>query len=293
MSEVYLSGKVAVVTGASRGIGLYMCELLGGQGASLAMCARNADALEGAKRGLIEKYGVKVFAMPVDVSDASAVRGFAEQVTEELGPVDILVNNAGMLGPVGALQNIDLGSWKYALEVNVMGVVNMTSAFLPGMVAKKGGSVINLSGAGVGGPKPWPRISAYSTSKAAVVSLTESLALEAAEHGVRVNAVAPGGLETGFMDAVIDAGPEVAGQGLYEAMQKLPAANGDALDRFGALVVYLVSERGAWVTGRLLSARWDDEQKLEKMRDEISDSSLLQLRRIDGDLFVPAPVPVH
>jgi NAD(P)-dependent dehydrogenase (short-subunit alcohol dehydrogenase family) len=192
------------------------------------------------------------------------------------------------LGPVGRVDEVDLEEWKSALEVNVVGVVSMCSAFVPQMARAGGGSILNLSGGGIGGPGVPERISAYTTAKAGVAMLTETLARELAPSAVRVNAIAPGPLPTGFLAPVLEAGPEAAGGGLHgtaAAMSEgaLPELYGD--DRLGSLLLFLLSEESSWVTGKLVSARWDSVESLRSSEKQLRDTSLLTLRRIDGELF--------
>lgn len=283
-----LAGRICVVTGAGRGLGAATARLLAAQGAALAVCSKSGAGLDTSADELRTAHGAKVVADAVDVADAVAVARFAERVGRELGPACALVNNAAVLGPVGPLAGVDPRQWWDTLAVNVLGALHTTRAFAPAMVERGGGVVVNLSGGGIGGPGMAPRVSAYTTSKAAVVALTESLARELAGDGVRVNALAPGSHATGFTDGVLEAGPEAAGAALYEATRR-ERAQPAAFAAFADLLLYVLSDDAAWLTGRLLSARWDTPQALAARRHEIVQSSLLQLRRIDGDLYVERP----
>jgi NAD(P)-dependent dehydrogenase (short-subunit alcohol dehydrogenase family) len=263
-----LRGRVAVVTGSGRGIGADIAVLLADHGADVALCSQSGQGLDEA---------------------AGRCRGqtltAALEVAERLGPASVVVNNAAVLGPVGPLASTDPAEWAHALLVNVAGVANGCRAFQQQAAAAGGGSIVNLSGGGIGGPRVAPRISAYTASKAAVVALTETLALELAEAKVRVNAVAPGAFATGFNEGIRQAGAEVAGEALYHSTlenDERPAP----FDDLARLLLYLVSPDAAWLTGRLLSARWDSPEQLEARRADVLRSSLFQLRRIDGDLFL-------
>lgn len=270
-----------MVTGAGRGIGADIAVLLADHGADVALCSQSGRGLD----EVAGRCGGRALTAAVDVADAAAMSAFAEEVGQRLGPASVVVNNAAVLGPVGPLASADPADWAQALLVNVAGVANGCRAFAPQAAAAGGGSIVNLSGGGVGGPRVAPRISAYTASKAAVVALTETLALELADDNVRVNAVAPGAFATGFNEGIRQAGAEVAGEALYRSTlenDERPAP----FDDLARLLLYLVSPDAAWLTGRLLSARWDSPDQLAARREDVLRSSLFQLRRIDGELFL-------
>jgi NAD(P)-dependent dehydrogenase (short-subunit alcohol dehydrogenase family) len=285
---VSLRGRVCVVTGASRGLGRAIAELLAAEGMSLALCARGERQLHAAAETIREKYGIPVFKAALDVRAAAAVHEFAEDSRRVLGPAYALVNNAAVLGPVGRIDTVDLEAWRQAIEVNVAGVANLSAAFAPQMTDIGRGSIINVSGGGTGGPNVPGHISAYTTAKAAVVVLTETLAKELASARIRVNAIAPGPLETAFLKPVLEAGPEAAGTALYEDSERRACADEDAVEMnedFASLVRYLLSDDSEWLTGKLVSARWDSVDGLQASKDRLLSTSLLTLRRIDETLF--------
>ena len=277
-----LSGSNALVTGGGRGIGRETAAALAEAGAQVAICARSADEVAEAAAEIGGRTGRPVLARVTDVADPAAVEGLASFLRERWGRVDVVVNNAATLGPVGPLADVPIEEWVAALSANVGSVAATSRAMLPLM--SRGGSIVNLSGGGIGGPSTQERVSAYVASKAAIVVLTESLAREVASQAVRVNAVAPGAVATRFTEAIIAAGPERAGERTYAETARQRAAPSH-LDSYLRLVVWLASERSAWLTGRLLSARWDGVERLETLRSALADRSLLTLRRIDGDLF--------
>lgn len=277
-----LHGKTCVVTGAGRGIGRALAMDLAAHGARLAICARSETQLREVGEALRQQHSTDVYEHALDVSDPGAVHAFAQAVGGRFGPADFVVNNAGMLGPVGRIDKIDLAAWHRTLAVNVGGIANVCAAFAPQMLEHGQGSIVNLSGGGTGGPNLPERISAYSASKAAVVALTEVLARELAP--VRVNAVAPGAIATTFMDEVFNQGREGAGTELFETTDR-QRAKPDSLDDFLALVGWLASDDSAWLSGRLLSARWDRIALLRDQHLQIERTSRFQLRRIDEVLY--------
>jgi 3-oxoacyl-[acyl-carrier protein] reductase len=275
------------VSGASRGLGRGIAHLLAAEGASLALCARGERQLRAAADEIRQKYDTPVLVAALDVRDADGVRDFAEHSRRELGPAYALVNNAAVLGPVGRIDAVDLDEWQRALEINVAGVANLCAAFAPQMVDVGRGSIINVSGGGTGGPNIPGRISAYTTAKAAVVVLTETLAKELAPSKIRVNAIAPGPLPTGFLHPVVEAGPESAGAALYQdATGRTVAADEvDVTESLASLLRYLLADESDWLTGKLVSARWDTADDLRAGKDRLRATSLFTLRRIDDTLF--------
>lgn len=276
-----LSGTVAIVTGAGRGIGKATALGLARRGAALALCSRTASELDTAVAE-VEAIGGSAYAQVVDVADQAATERFVAAVTSTVGRPRLLVNNAAVLGPVGRLGEFALEEWHRTLRVNVGSVVGMCAAVVPHM---RGGAIVNLSGGGIGGPAMAANVSAYTTSKAAIVAYTEALAAELADDGITVNAIAPGAVATTFMDPVLEAGPERAGKLYAVTVEQQQGHQPVSLDSFVDLIAYLAAERGRRLTGKLLSARWDSIDELEARREEIRDGSLYALRRIDGALY--------
>jgi 3alpha(or 20beta)-hydroxysteroid dehydrogenase len=218
-----------------------------------------------------------------DVASAREVARFAKVVAAELGPVRAVVANAAELGPVGPLHTTDLTRWASAISVNLIGVANTIAAFTPAMIERRIGSVVTLCGGGIGGPSVAPCLSAYTSSKAAVAMLTETVARELSAYNVRINAISPGAVATTFMDEVVEAGPDIVGSDLYEQVVMQRSRPFD-LDSFGNLLRFLLEDGPPFVTGRILSARWDSPDDLNR-RPPDARSSRYRLRRIDEDLY--------
>jgi benzil reductase ((S)-benzoin forming) len=179
-------GRLAVITGASRGLGAGMAQAFASAGVRLALCARTEPQLPEGAEGL---------AGTVDVTDAGAVHTFTDRVGRELGPVDLWINNAGVLDPIAPLRAVSPDDFRQNLEVNVMGVVHGTQAYIAHLEATAtGGMLVNItSGAGRKGYAGW---AAYSAAKSAVDRLTEAVAAEETGRGLRAHAVAPGVVDT-------------------------------------------------------------------------------------------------
>lgn len=184
-----LSGKTAVVTGASRGIGRAVAIGYAAAGAAVALVARSTDALD-TVRAEIESAGGRALTLSCDVTDPDAVQAMVRSAIDGLGAVDILVNNAGGTAFMVPFADLRFDGWAKVMALNVDSIVHVTSALAPHLLDRSAGSVINVASvAGLGGT---PKLSPYGASKAAVVSLTRSLAMEWGAAGVRVNALCPG-----------------------------------------------------------------------------------------------------
>jgi NAD(P)-dependent dehydrogenase (short-subunit alcohol dehydrogenase family) len=236
MATVDLSGQVALITGASKGLGRALADAFGRAGAQLVLCARGEAGLRETVEAL-EARGVEVEWAPVDVADEAAVARLVAGAAERFGTVSVLVNNASVLGPRVPLRGYGLEEWRRVLDVNLTGTLIPILAVLPGMRAAGGGSIINVS-SGVGNVAR-ARWGAYAVSKWGVEALSGNLALEEADAGVRVNIVDPGRLRTEMRRAAY---PEEDPSG--------PAPPEDAVHVF----LWLASPASAGVTGERFEA---------------------------------------
>lgn len=277
--------RVALITGGSRGIGRILASALAEAGMDIALAARNAGELEAVKSE-VEKLGAKCFTRVTDVAKPEDVTAFVEGAHASLGRIDVLVNSAGVYGAIGEITQIDLADWRKAIEVNLLGTVYATRAVLPFMGKVGGGKVINFAGGGVGGPNVTARVSAYATSKAAVLQFTECVAKEAAAYNVQVNAIAPGAVVTGMTAEIIQAGAEVAGRDLFERTRRERETGNDRAAEAKACVLWLASPQSGALTGKTLSATRDDYKSLDVAK--VNASSLYTIRRIDNGLYLEA-----
>lgn len=277
-----LSGKAAIITGASQGFGLEIAREYVLAGADVMLCARNGALLEEAKADLIKLAapGQKVLAKAADVSAEAEVNALVGETLEKLGGCQILVNNAGIYGPKGEIEAVDWSEWMKTIEINVYGSILMCRAILPHFKAQAYGKVIQLSGGGA--TNPMPRISAYAVSKAAIVRFAETLAEEVRGTGIDVNSIAPGPLNTRMLDEVLEAGPDKVGKGFYERSLEQKKSGGSPLGRGVDLALFLASAASDGITGKLISAIWDDWEHWPEHRDELSSSDVYTLRRIAG-----------
>ncbi|MDH3290597.1 MAG: SDR family NAD(P)-dependent oxidoreductase [Gemmatimonadota bacterium] len=205
-----LDNAICVVTGATEGIGRAIAESLANRGARLALCARTGAKVTTILQQLTEEAGFTVVGQACDVADEADVTRFAAFVRDSLGPVDVLVNNAG-LGHRGPVVEMSTAAFDETFAVNVRGTFLMTRAFLPEMLARGRGHVVNI--ASLAGRNPVPNAAAYSAAKHAVLGFSKSLFAEVRHRGVRVTAICPGSVATPFF--------EKSGMGLEHPDRKL------------------------------------------------------------------------
>lgn len=280
-SEPVLAGRGAIVTGASQGLGRAIAATLVQAGASVLLVARGEAPLQEARaelERLAGRPGQRVAALAADVSDAEACAAVVARARALLPDLGILVNNAGVYGPIGRLEDVDWSAWVEAVRINLFGTALMCRAVVPLFRARGGGKIVNLSGGGA--TAPLPRFTAYAAAKTAVVRLTETLAEELRDARVDVNAIAPGALNTRLLDQVLAAGPEAAGEAFHERALRQREDGGVPLARGAALALFLASPASDGITGRLLSAVWDDWASLAGRAVELAGTDLYTLRRV-------------
>ena len=241
MADGQLTGRTALVTGASQGIGYAIALAFAREGANVVVTARSEDKLR-ALADQAESYGAQVLVAPADIGVESEINGVADAAIGRFGGVDILVNNAAIIHSSTPVVEFDPQLFRDVLKVNLTGAFLITKALLPGMIERKYGKVINISS--IGGRKGGAGRSAYRITKTGLISFTESLAAEVKQHGIDVNAICPGGTDTeGFREAFNTAGrsenpklmdpDEIAQVAVFLASDASSAITGAAIDAFG------------------------------------------------------------
>jgi 2-keto-3-deoxy-L-fuconate dehydrogenase len=243
-----LDGKTALITGAGSGIGRQIALLYGKQGATVAIGDLNDEAGQ-AVADEITAAGGTAFALHLDVTSLDSANAAVAAVVEKAGKLDILVNNAG-IGMVGSLTETDAAGFDRLISVNVNGVFYCSQAAVNQFIAQEpqGGVIVNL--ASVAGQVAVPRRFAYGTTKGAVISMTQSVAMDYVDRGVRCNCICPGTVETPFVDAYLaryHAGEEEETRKQLHARQ--PIGRMGRPEEIAPLALYLASDEAAYVTG--------------------------------------------
>jgi len=242
--DLDLSGKRAIVTGASRGIGAAIAERLATNGARIALVSRKREGLEQVA-GTLAELGADTLVVPANMSEPDDVLAICPAVVEAWGGVDILVNNAATNPVFGPLVDLEEKAWDKIIDTNLKGPFLLSREVARTMSEAGSGAIVNI--ASTGGLEPSPMLGAYSISKAGVIMLTKTLAAELGRHGVRVNCIAPGLVETHFADVLINT-PEI-----HEAVVGRAALgrHGQPREIAGA-AHFLVSDAASFMTGQVM-----------------------------------------
>lgn len=241
-----LEGKVALITGASKGIGESIARLYGLAGARVVISSRKQDALD-ALAAELRGIGIDVLPVAANAGNMEDLVRLVETTKAHYGGLDILVNNAAANPVFGPVEDTPVSAFDKIMDVNVKGPFELSKLALPLMKTRGGGSIINVSS--IGGISPEPQLGIYSVSKTALISLTKVLAKEWGAYGIRVNAICPGLIKTKFSQALWD-----NEQILQYTLSHLPIARIGTPDEIGALALFLAGSGAAYCTGAVFTA---------------------------------------
>lgn len=239
-----LNGKVAIVTGGGRGIGLKMAEGLAEVGATIVLCSRKVENCQKAAQD-IAKLGVKTLAMACDVKSPASIQAVVDKTLEKFGRLDILVNNSGVTWG-GAVEEYSLEGWEKVMDTNMTGAFLFSQTAGRVMIRQKNGSIINIASVmGVIGIQEGADAIAYSASKGALITFTKDLAAKWAKHNIRVNAIAPGWFPTDMTKWVFENHSK-------KILSFVPMGRFGQPEELKGAVVYLASDASRYVTGIVL-----------------------------------------
>jgi NAD(P)-dependent dehydrogenase (short-subunit alcohol dehydrogenase family) len=248
-----LKDKIALVTGGSQGIGKAIAEKLIAAGATVAIAALDDKALK-ETAAEFESKGFNFKAYGADLSEEAQIDSLARSVGRDLGPVDILINNAGITGPTLAAHEIPTADWDRTLNINLRAPFLLSRAFIPSMIERKSGSIINISS--IAGKMAYPLRSPYAASKWGLIGLTVTLAQEAGPFNVRVNAICPGPTRTDMIEAVVRAralASRVGVEAMFEEYTRATALRRMVLpEEVAELALFLCSPEAAAITGQAI-----------------------------------------
>ena len=271
-----LENRVAIITGAGRGIGQAIALAYAKEGGRVALAARTLSELQ-ETASQAESLGAATCVIPTDISDQVQVDEMVRQTLDRFSTVDILVNSAGVPGPVGALQDNDVSYWIRTIQVNLIGTFLCCRAALPAMLRQDRGKIINFSGAG---GRALRHMSAYVSTKAAIERLTEALSLELAGKNVKVNVMGPGAHRTRMVEELLESATASNDTQSIEHGQQVLSRE-DSLERAAELAVILASEPSGNLSSRLISSVKDDFPSLAPRIPDIMASDAYTLRRVE------------
>ena len=275
-----MNGRAVLITGASRGLGEHLAKRFWETGYSLALVARDANALTSIKKSLEKRDQQFISIFPCDLGSPLAVIKLIADVKTHLSRLDVLIHNAAMHGPIGPLVENDLALWNATMQVNFLSPVALTQGLIPMMRQQGGGSIIGLSGGGATGPRA--NFSAYASSKVALVRFCETLSQETRPLAIRVNCIAPGAMKTALLGEVLTLGQGAAGEREFGIAHQVFQEGGASMDHVANLALFLASDKSLGITGKLVSAIWDHWELWPEHLVELSQSDAYTLRRIAG-----------
>jgi len=275
-----MTAKYAVITGASRGLGQHLALRFADAGYGLGLVFRNASSMQQTKSRLDLSKGETCDLFVCDLGDPASVRDLVAEISAKVSQINVVVNNAAIQGPIGPLEQNDLGDWEHTIRVNLLSPVAICRGLLPRMQNAPDASILNLSGGGATGPRA--NFTAYASAKAALVRFSETLAEEVRDQGVTVNCIAPGAMKTAMLAEVLNSGVENSGGREFAIGANVFAEGGASMDLVADLALFLSSQTARGITGKLISAVWDHWECWPDHITELEGSDLYTLRRIVG-----------
>jgi NAD(P)-dependent dehydrogenase (short-subunit alcohol dehydrogenase family) len=270
-----LKDKISIITGGGRGIGKAMAKRFAEEGSIVILAGRSNEELESAIEEIKNIGGNGIF-IQADISRISDVQSLVKKVIEKYSKIDILVNNAGIIIPIGPIHEVNVEDWEKNIRTNVFGIFYCIKTVLPYMISKNYGKIINISGGGAF--KTMPNFSAYGASKAAIVRINEIVAAEVMEHNICVNAIAPGAIKTKITYDIIESGNRAGIEA--ERAREVVEKGDEGIEKVTELAIFLASDESSGLSGKTISARWDDLDYIKKNISDIQNSDKYTMKRM-------------
>jgi NAD(P)-dependent dehydrogenase (short-subunit alcohol dehydrogenase family) len=272
--------KNVLITGASKGLGRYSAIRFWDEGYNLCLVSRNKKELNLIKKELTVKEEQEAHIFGCDLSNKADLKALVDYVYQYFSHLNVLINNAAIQGPIGPFSSNDLHEWEKTLSINFSAPIFLCHAFIPLMKNLKDASIINLSGGGATSSRP--NFSAYAASKTALVRFSETLAEELKEDNIRVNCVSPGAMDTDMLKEIIINGKKRSGEKEYAIASKILKDGGASMSNVTDLFLFLSSDLSRNITGKLISAVWDNWLNWPNHLNELNSLDIYSLRRITG-----------
>ena len=278
--------KNIIITGGSDGFGFELVKNFILQNHNVITCARNNKKLKLAKQKIekIKLNSEQIFIISkVDISNINEAKKFIKLSKQKFKKVDILINNAGIIGDIGSFEKTEFKKWFKALEVNLFGSIYLIKFLLPHFKKQKKGKIIQLSGGGAS--RAMVNFTSYSVSKTAIVRFVENLSLELKKYNIDINAISPGPMYTNMIDEILKTKKNNVGTKNYNNNLKIKKNNVDSYRKPIELVNFLISNKSDGISGKMISAIWDNYKIWPKYKNKINKKELYVLRRITGSMY--------
>ena len=274
--------KVIIVTGASRGLGYEIAKSYLINGANLIICSRNFNKIKKSYKKLLnfKKKNQKIFYLSINVSSPSDVDKLIRFSIKKLKRIDVLINNAAIIGPKGHIEKVNWKDWVKTIEINLLGSVLICKAVIPYFKKKNKGKIIQLSGGGA--TNVFPMFSSYTVSKVGIVRFIENLSEENKKFNIDINAVSPGILDTNMLDEILKSGKSKIGDKNFEKFLSVKKRGGENFTKACDLILFLGSNYSNGISGKLISAVWDNWKNWMKRKKILKKSDAYTIRRIVG-----------
>ncbi len=270
-----LDGRVSIVTGAGRGIGRSIAKRFAHEGSIVVLTARSIDEVNNTLKEIKENGG-KGIVVKTDISKINDVNNLVKLTIEKFSKIDILVNNAGVIKPIAPIHVVKHAEWEDHIKINIFGTFYCIRAVLPYMISANYGKIINMSGGGAF--NAMANFSAYGASKAAIVRITEIVAAEVKDHNISANTIAPGAIKTRITYDIFESGTMAGIES--ERAKEVIEKGGAALDKVTTLALFLASDESNGLSGKTISAQWDDLDYIKENIAEIQKSEKYTMKRM-------------